>query len=87
MQVSEIINNSNSYRGKPEKTIAIAIDDKQIDSVLDDNSDLYTATYRGWHAKFIKQHGLDLWLRYASTARQEGKNPERYFVWLLNKAT
>ena len=86
MEIKNIINN-NSYSNssKELKTIAIAIDDKKIDFLLDNNTDLYPDTHRKWHAKFIKQHGDEAWLRCASTARQEGNNPQRYFVWLLNR--
>lgn len=49
------------------------------------NVDLFPDTHRAWHAKFIKQHGDETWLRCASIARQEGNDPRRYFVWLLNR--
>lgn len=87
MQLKQLLNKKNySNSSRDLKPIAIVLDDRQIDSVLDDNSDLYPANYRSWHAKFIKQFGLDIWVRCASTARQEGKNPERYLVWLLNRS-
>lgn len=86
MQISDIIKtNSNSYSSKEEKTIAIAIDDKKIDLILDDNKNLFHPDYRGWHAKWIKTHGAEIWLRCASTAKQEGRNPQRHMTWLLNR--
>ena len=87
MQVKDILTNKNYSNSKNKlKTIAIAIDDSKIDNVLDSNSDIYPASYRAWHAAFIKQKGLEIWLRCVSTARQEGKSPERYLVWLLKRA-
>jgi len=87
VELINILNNNNSYSNSVNnlKPIAIAIEDKKIDLILDENKDLYPDDYRKWHAKYIKQFGDELWLRCASTARQEGRDVQRYFVWLLNR--
>lgn len=82
----QLNNNSNSYSNKTNNTIAIAIDDKKIDYFLDENKVMYPEQYRKWHAKFIKQHGADEWLKCVSIAKQEGRDPQRYLVWLLNRS-
>lgn len=88
MQISQVLNNSYSNREETSNTIAIAIvDDNKIDWLLDQNTDMFPTTYRSWHAKWIKKHGDEAWVRCVSTARQEGKNPQRYLVWLLGRAT
>lgn len=89
------LNNSNS--NKDLNTIAIAIEtkdkdtiaigDKELDLLLDENCNLYPDSYRSWHAKWIKVHGKQAWLRCVSTARQEGRDPQRYLVWLLLRLT
>lgn len=79
--------NSYSNSTKIVNTIAIAIDDRKLDAILDEFSGLYPDTYRAWHAKWIKQHGSDTWIRYARTAQQEGRTPQKHLVWLLNRHT
>lgn len=37
----------------------------------------------GWYATKIRQLGVDKFVQLAKTAEQEGKNPARYFSWLL----
>lgn len=87
------LNNSNSNSDKELNTIAIvtkdkdtiAIEDEELDQLLNENHNLYPDSYRSWHAKWIKTHGKQAWLRCVSTAKQEGRDPQRYLVWLLRR--
>lgn len=67
------------------KTIAIAIDDKHIDLLLKENENLICQEFKGWYAKMIKLIGAERFTILARTAEQEGKNPARYFSWLLKQ--
>ena len=66
-------------------TTAIAIDDREIDLVLEDYQNIICKEFTGWYAKTIKQIGKDRFILLAKTAEQEGANPARYFSWLLKR--
>lgn len=62
---------------------------KRIDSAIDDFKHLTGGTadrMSGWYAGRIRQIGIEQFIRLAKTAEQEGKNPARYFSWLLKNA-
>lgn len=65
------------------------IDNKKIDSLIEEFSDLTRFGSNNdkhsdpWFAAKIRELGIDRWMRFAKTARQEGNNPPRYFSWLL----
>ena len=63
----------------------IAIDDKQIDLVLKEYSHLREESWKAWHAMQIKEHGVSWYVERCKIAEAEGKDPKRYFTWLLNK--
>lgn len=63
----------------------IAIDDKQIDLVLKEYSHLREESWKAWHAMQIKEHGVSWYLERCKIAEAKGKDPRRYFTWLLNK--
>lgn len=67
---------------KTNKTIAIVPDNK-IDLLLQDYSSLICEQYRAWYCRWIKRNGTEGFVRYAAEAKQEGRNPSRYFSWLL----
>lgn len=64
----------------------IAIDDKQIDYNLEQYKHLIDPNWKAWHAKWIKTHSLELWVKNAKVAEQDGKDKARYFTFLLKKA-
>lgn len=68
-----------------KKPIAIAIDDKHIDLLLKENHNLICQEFKGWYAKVIKSIGSERFTILAKTAEQEGKNPARYFSYLLKR--
>ncbi len=66
-------------------TTAIAIDDKEIDLILEDNKNVICHEFKGWYVKTLKLIGKDRFILLAKTAEQEGNNPARYFSWLLKR--
>lgn len=69
---------------KELKPIAI-VSDKQIDQLLEQYQDMRDGQFTAWHAGIIKKLGTSRYCQLASTAKQEGKSPQRYFTWLIQK--
>lgn len=63
----------------------IAIDDKQIDLLISENTDVLCLDFKAWYCKCIKLIGSDKFIQLASLARSEGNNKARYFSWLLKR--
>ena len=65
------------------------INNKLIDQVISDYIDLTGGgkDMKGWYATAIRRLGVDRFCQLASIARAEGKNPARYFSWLLKRET
>lgn len=79
-QLTAVVINSN--------TAVTAVSNKSIDLVLNDFKHLTGGTddrLSGWYASVIRRIGVDKFVQLAKTAEQEGKNPARYFSWLLKK--
>lgn len=81
----EIIQNKKTIAIEEVKLKTIAIDDKHIDLLLKENENLICQEFKGWYAKMIKLIGAERFTILARTAEQEGKNPARYFSYLLKK--
>lgn len=88
--VSEVI---NSYNKKPiaiekNKTKPIAIDvvsEAIVDWLLNEYRDLHQAKDNGWHVTVIRILGVNKYEELARIARADGRFPQRYFTWLLNR--
>lgn len=82
---SEILTHKKTIaiESKELKTIAIAIDDREIDLLLLDKQHLICKEFNAWYCKWIKSNGTEAFVRLASQAEQEGKDKPRYFSWLL----
>ncbi len=92
---SEIIKNKQQLLTAEEtnKTTAVqlglnkltAVPNKEIDYLIQEYSDLTSGgkSMDGWYATQIRRVGVDKFCRLAGIARQDGKNPARYFSWLL----
>lgn len=78
----QIIRRTIAIEKRALAPIAI-VSEEEINSLLDEYKSLYPATWKSWHAKWIKSNGIDTYRQLASMASQEGKNPARYFSWLL----
>ena len=61
------------------------VDNKQVDDLINSFKHLTGGgkLMNGWYATKIRQLGVDKFVQLAKTAEQEGKNPARYFSWLL----
>lgn len=79
----EIIKNKQLQLQK-QKLKPIAIDDREIDLVLEEYKSLRDINWTGWHAKHIKANGVDWYIRQCAIAK-EGNNPRRYLTWLIKK--
>jgi hypothetical protein len=67
-------------------TIAIECNDnKKIDFLLNEYSDLHSNKDNGWHATIIRKLGADRYERLARMARADGRFPAKYMTWLINK--
>jgi membrane-bound lytic murein transglycosylase MltF len=55
------------------------------DFLLEELSDLTNDNFRAWYCSKFYKLGKDRVLELASIARADGKNPSRYFSYLLSK--
>lgn len=86
----EILQNQNQEQLSAERTnsntAVTAVPNKNIDLIINDFEHLTGGTtdrMSGWYAGMIRRLGTDQFIRLAKTAEQEGKDPARYFSWLL----
>ncbi len=86
----EIIKNKNQEQlsavETSSNTAVTAVPNKSIDLVINDYKHLTGGIedrMSGWYARMIRKLGTEQFIRLAKTAEQEGKNPARYFSWLL----
>lgn len=61
----------------------LQLNDKEIDLLLVDNSDIICWDFKAWYCKKIKVIGISKFLQLAAQARQEGREKSRYFSYLL----
>lgn len=61
-------------------------DDKTVDLLLQDCSDLIDSNYKGWFAKRFYKLNRDSVISGASLARKEGKWPQRHFTEMVKTA-
>jgi len=60
----------------------------EYDDVVDNFKHLRANdTYRKLHIYHARRLGIDQFTKLAKTAEQEGRNPARYFSWLLKNET
>jgi hypothetical protein len=57
----------------------------QVEHAVEDANGLFDPAYLKLHYRLAHELGVNVYRRLAATARQEGKYPKRYFVWLLNR--
>lgn len=71
------------------ETAVRPVDNKQIDYLIEEFGDLTGSgkSMNGFYAETIRRLGVNRWVALAKTAQQEGKNPPRYFSWLLKNTT
>jgi len=55
------------------------------DFLFEELSDLCSKDFRGWYCKLFYKLGREKVLKLASIARADGKNPPRYFSYLLKQ--
>jgi len=75
--------------GDKYKTTAVtAVSDKEIDLLISDYSDLTGSgkDMSGFYAQWVRKYGVQKFVELAAKARQEGKQPARYFSWLLKNS-
>lgn len=56
---------------------------KEVDILLKDCSDLIEPTFKEWFAKSFYSLNRNKIIQLASVARNDGKNPRRYFSYLI----
>lgn len=89
--VKQIFSNTNRIPIGLNKTkfnpiaYRIKTDSKIVDKLLDDYSELIDSRYVHWFAKRFYYIPFDTIHRCASEARQDGKNPQRLFAFLIKK--
>lgn len=85
-QISSIINQKDPIANRrSDKNLKPIANSLLVDTLLSDYSDLIDHTYVKWFAKRFYTMPFDLIHRCASEARQDGKNPQRLFVFLIKK--
>lgn len=55
------------------------------DVLFSELEDLVNLEFKAWYCKSFVDLGRDKVLRLASVSRQDGKNPQRYFSFLIRK--
>jgi hypothetical protein len=55
----------------------------QVDLIVRDNFNLIESGWEKYHYREVYRLGEQKYRELAKTAEQEGKNPARYFSWLL----
>lgn len=58
---------------------------KQVDLIIKDFTHLIEGGWEKYHYKMVYRIGEYKYRELARTAEQEGKNPARYFSWLLKQ--
>ena len=58
---------------------------KQVDLIINDFNHLIAPHWKSYHCKMIYKIGEQKYRELARTAEQEGKDPARYFSWLLKQ--
>ena len=93
-QINHVIYNQKdpiAYRIKPEvktnRTIGLPyrLSNEEVDLLLQDYRDLIDVRYTPWFAKRFYYMTVEQVQRYASEARQDGKNAQRLFSHLVRK--
>lgn len=74
-KTSYISTDTNSLNNKSKKY--------DNDFLFEDLSDLVNESFKGWYMKQFYRLGKDRILQLASIARADGKNPQRYFSYLI----
>ena len=57
----------------------------EADALFDQYQDLVNAEFRKWYCKMFYKIGAERVVQLASLARADGKNPRKYFSYLLRK--
>lgn len=57
----------------------------EADALFDQYQDLVNAEFRKWYCKMFYKIGSERVVQLASLARADGKNPRKYFSYLLRK--
>lgn len=58
----------------------------EFDDVVDNFQHLWEPAYRLWHITQARKHGVNQYYILAKQAEAEGKNPAKYFSWLLKQS-
>jgi len=85
--VSAVLNQVDKYPQYKPKVITKPSND-EIDYLIETCKDLTQAGGRnmsGWYASAIRNIGAERFRELASLARADGKNPPRYFSWLIKR--
>lgn len=79
--------NCNCTIGQLLQAVAeIADDNKKIDWALQELKQLIDPQWKAWHASKARLIGVEQYLKIGSIAKSDGKNPAKYFTYLLRKA-
>ena len=63
----------------------IAIDDREIDSVLADYAHLRDLQWTAYHAKRIKTKGTQWYIEKCKIAIADGNKKKKYLSWLISR--
>jgi hypothetical protein len=85
--VTAVVSQIDKYPQYKPKTYVKPCND-EIDYLIETCKDLTQSSGRdmsGWYAKSIRQIGSERFRELASLARADGKNPPKYFSWLIKR--
>lgn len=87
MEISEVLKEKQLSAVDINKTTAVQLNNKVIDKIISDYSDLTGGgkDMSGWYASMLRKLGASRFTQLAGVARADGKDPARYFSWLLKQ--
>lgn len=77
--------NDRLYSYRKRDLNSIAIDSREVDSILDSYPQLIEEKYRGWFVLRLKKIGKQTFIEKAERSLKYGKNPQKMFVYLLSQ--
>lgn len=79
-----LANRNYSYSNRSNTNLSsIAIDNREIDKILDSYPTLIDENYRAWFVTKLKQLGKQSFIEKAERALKHGDNPQKLFVSMI----
>lgn len=84
--LANVLRNTNKYRTTEINKYNKPSSYKTTDLLIAEVTDLINPDYQKWHCRTAFKLGREKYLKLASIARADGRDPKRYFSLLCNQA-